>query len=109
MRLAHQTLIQINARFPHCGDPLSGSAPTGRDADGRADAMEPEFSDVVVGVMMTVFGGAGLFLAAGSHDDAMTVFGFSLMGFAVLFVGGLIKGFYDRRDAAFAAQAAHHD
>jgi hypothetical protein len=38
----------------------------------------------------------------------MTVFGFSLMGFAVLFVGGLIKGFYDRKDAALA-KASHHE
>jgi uncharacterized membrane protein len=71
-------------------------------------SMDPEPGDVAVGLMMTVFGFAGLFLAAGSHDDEMTVFGFSLMGFAVLFVGGLIKGFYDRKDAALA-KASHHE
>jgi hypothetical protein len=56
--------------------------------------LEP--GDWAVGVMMTVFGFAGLFLAAGARDDEMVVFGWSLVGFAVAFVFGLINRHFAR-------------
>ena len=58
--------------------------------------MEVEPGDIAVGIMMTVFGFAGLFLAAGSLDDAMFVFGISLVVFSFAFVLGLIRRHYDR-------------
>lgn len=66
--------------------------------------MDRQAGDVAVGMMMTAFGFVGLLLASGARDDEMYLFGFSLTGFAVLFVAGLIKGHYDRADAH--AQAA---
>ena len=64
--------------------------------------MEKDPGSVAVGVMMVVFGIAGLLLASGAHDDEMYVFGFSLAGFAFLFVFGLVKRHYDNRDQAHA-------
>jgi len=60
--------------------------------------MEKDPGRVPVGVMMVVFGIVGLLLASGAHDDEMYVFGFSLAGFAFLFVFGLVKRHYDLRD-----------
>ena len=65
--------------------------------------MESNMSDLVVGLMMAVFGLIGLFLAAGAADAEMYVFGLALCGFAVVFDFGLIKRHYDRRDYARAA------
>ncbi len=71
--------------------------------------MENDVSDLVVGLMMAVFGLLGLFLVAGAADDEMYVFGLALCVFAVLFDFGLIKRHYDRRDAMLAAarETAH--
>ena len=71
--------------------------------------MESNISDMVVGLMVAVFGLIGLFLIAGAADVEMNVFGYSLTGFAVCFDFGLIRRHYDRRDAAQAAarQPAH--
>ncbi len=60
--------------------------------------MDSEIGDTIVGIMMGVFGLVGLILASGAHDDEMYVFGWALTGFSVLFIFGLIKGHYDRRD-----------
>jgi len=57
-------------------------------------------SDVVVGLLVTVLGLVGLFMASGARDDEIYIFGLSLAGFAVLFVFGLIRGHFDRLDAA---------
>jgi hypothetical protein len=65
--------------------------------------MESSAGDLIVGVMMAVFGLIGLFLAAGAADVEMYIFGLGLSGFAVCFDFGLIKRHYDRRDAAQAA------
>jgi hypothetical protein len=64
--------------------------------------MESNMSDLVVGLMMAVFGLIGLFLAAGAADAEMYVFGLALSGFAVVFDFGLIKRHHDRRDYARA-------
>jgi hypothetical protein len=64
--------------------------------------MENTVSDIVVGLMMAVFGLIGLFLIAGAADAEMYVFGFALSAFAVCFDFGLIRRHYDRRDAVRA-------
>jgi hypothetical protein len=73
--------------------------------------MREQLSDWLVGVMMSTFGLTGLLLASGARDDEMTVFGFSLAGFAVCFVMGLLRRHYDERDALkhmqMVAAAAH--
>lgn len=71
--------------------------------------MNEQASDWAVGILMSTLGLVGLILASGARDDEMTVFGFALVGFAVLFVGGLIRRHYDERDAARAAKAAGHE
>jgi hypothetical protein len=72
--------------------------------------MESNVSDMVVGLMMAVFGLIGLFLVAGAADDEMYLFGISLSVFAVLFDFGLIRRYYDRRDAVRAVvREATHD
>ncbi len=62
--------------------------------------MESGTSDLIIGLMMALFGLIGLFLAAGAMDAEMYVFGLSLTGFAVVFDFGLIKRHFDRQDAA---------
>ena len=64
-------------------------------------------SDVIVGLMMAVFGLIGLFLAAGAADDEMYVFGLSLAAFAACFEFGLIKRYFDRSEAIISASAEH--
>jgi len=61
--------------------------------------MDIELSDLIVGLLMTVFGLLGLILAAGATDIEIYVFGLSLAGFAVVFVIGLIRRHYDKQDA----------
>jgi len=65
--------------------------------------MESNVSDIVVGLMMAVFGLIGLFLVAGAADSEMYVFGLGLTGFAICFDFGLLRRHYDRRDMARAA------
>lgn len=64
--------------------------------------MNTDWSDIIVGLMMAVFGLIGLFLIAGAADDEMYVFGLSLTGFAICFDFGLLKRHFDRRDHALA-------
>jgi membrane protease YdiL (CAAX protease family) len=61
--------------------------------------MKIEASDLFVGILVTIFGLVGLLLASGATDDEMYVFGLSLTGFAIVFVFGLIRRHYDKRDA----------
>ena len=68
--------------------------------------MDIEPSDLIVGLLMTVLGVTGLFLASGALDDEMYVFGLSLAGFAALFVLGLIRRHFDRLEAARIAMRA---
>ncbi len=65
--------------------------------------MESNVSDIVVGLMMAVFGIVGLLLVAGAADSEMYIFGLSLAGFAVCFDFGLIKRRFDQSDAVLAA------
>ena len=58
--------------------------------------MDIEPSDLIVGLMMAVFGLIGLFLASGAIDDEMYVFGLSLVGFAVCFEFGLMRRHFDK-------------
>ena len=64
--------------------------------------MDTATSDFIIGIMVAIFGLIGLILAAGAVDNGIYVFGLSLLGFACLFNLGLIRAFYDRRDAARA-------
>lgn len=64
--------------------------------------MDTDWSEIIIGLMMAVFGLIGLFLSAGAMDDEMYVFGLSLTGFAVCFEFGLLKAHFDRRDLARA-------
>ncbi len=66
-----------------------------------------DVSDLIVGLMMAVFGLFGLFLISGAADAEMYIFGLALCGFAVLFDFGLIKRHYDRRDSVAAAAREH--
>ena len=68
--------------------------------------MDIEPSDLIMGLLMTVFGVTGLFLASGAFDNEMYVFGLSLAVFAAVFDIGLIRRHFDRLDAAQKA-AAH--
>ena len=64
--------------------------------------MDIEPSDLIVGLMMLVFGVVGLILAAGAVDDEIYVFGLSLFAFACAFLFGLVRHHYDRQHAARA-------
>ncbi len=70
--------------------------------------MESNVSDLIVGLMMAVFGLIGLFLVAGAADAEMYVFGLALCAFAVVFDFGLIKRHFDRRRRESAAAAREH-
>jgi hypothetical protein len=69
--------------------------------------MESNVSDLVVGLMMAVFGVIGLFLVAGAADSEMNIFGLALSAFAVCFDLGLIRRHFDQRDAVLAAAREH--
>jgi len=69
--------------------------------------MESNVSDLIVGLMMAVFGLIGLLLVSGAADAEMYIFGLGLTGFAVLFDFGLIKRYYDRRDAVRVVVQEH--
>ncbi len=58
--------------------------------------MDIEPSDLIVGLLMAVFGVIGLILASGAMDDEMYVFGLSLFGLAAVFLLGLIRRHFDR-------------
>ena len=61
--------------------------------------MDIEPSDLIVGLLMAVFGLVGLILASGAMDNEMYVFGLSLFGFTCLFVLGLLRRHFDRLEA----------
>jgi hypothetical protein len=78
------------------GAPKSGARPMQPPSELQMDI---EVSDLIVGLLMTVFGLIGLILAAGATDDEMYVFGLCLAGFSVVFVIGLIRRHFDKQDA----------
>jgi hypothetical protein len=61
--------------------------------------MDIDPSDLIVGLMMTVFGLVGLILASGAMDNEMYVFGLSLFGFACVFDFGLLRRHFDRMES----------
>ena len=61
--------------------------------------MDFEPSDLIVGLLMAVFGLIGLILASGAMDSEMYVFGLSLFGFACVFDFGLLRRHFDRLEA----------
>lgn len=66
-----------------------------------------QLGDFVVGFMVLVLGILGLFVAAGALDIEMTIFGWSLVAFSVLFNLGLVKGHFDRQEAVRAEARDH--
>jgi hypothetical protein len=62
--------------------------------------MQVQASDIVVGLIMALFGLVGLFLASRALDDEMCVFGLSLAGFASLFIFGQIHRHFDEITAS---------
>jgi len=64
--------------------------------------MESGMGDFLVGAWIAILGFVGLFLAAGAADGEMSVFGWGLVIFAVLFDFNLIKRHFDKVDAARA-------
>jgi hypothetical protein len=68
--------------------------------------MNIEASDLIVGLMMLVFGLVGLVLGAGAVDNEMYVFGLALFVFACVFIIGLVRSHFDRREAALLAARA---
>jgi hypothetical protein len=79
--------------------------PSNLGCDRKEKHMESNVGDLVVGLMMAVFGLIGLFLVAGAADNEMYVFGMSLAGFAVCFEFGLIRRHFDRQEARRPAVA----
>ena len=69
--------------------------------------MDIDPSDLIVGLVMTVLGVTGLFLASGALDGEMYLFGLSLAGFAAVFVLGLIRRHFDRLEAVRVRTADH--
>jgi hypothetical protein len=66
-----------------------------------------EVSDIVIGLLVLVLGFVGLVLASGALDNEMYVFGLSLAGFSLLFEFGLIRRYFDRKDAARIRSGEH--
>jgi hypothetical protein len=69
--------------------------------------MDIAVSDLIVGLIVSILGLLGLLLAAGATDDGIYIFGLSLTGFAVIFVLGLIRRHYDKRDQ-LRSGGGHH-
>lgn len=65
--------------------------------------MNEEISNAVVGALAGVLGLLGLFLIARAHDSEMSVFGYGLAAFGVLFVFGRISDHYNQKEARAAA------
>lgn len=62
--------------------------------------MRVQASDIIVGLMVAIFGVVGLVLASRAWDIEMTIFGFSLAGFAVLFILGQIRRHFNTLENA---------
>ncbi len=71
-----------------------------RGFSGDKAGMNMDPSDLIVGVMMAIFGLIGLVGASGAMDNGIFVFGMSLFVFSVLFIFGLIKRAFDRAEEA---------
>jgi hypothetical protein len=69
--------------------------------------MDIEPSDLIVGLLVAALGLAGLIVASGAWDDEMFVFGLSLFVFACLFVLGLVRRHFDKREAVCAEIRRH--
>ncbi len=74
-----------------------------RDATTGGEA----FGDWFTGVMMSLFGLVGLVMAVGARDIEIAVFGWSLAGFAVVFIGGLVRQRFTSKQRA-VAPGGHH-
>ena len=57
-------------------------------------------SDLIIGVLMGIFGMVGLVLASGATDDQIYVFGLSLFAYGFLFILHLVRRHFNRAEAA---------
>ncbi len=64
-------------------------------------------SEWFTGVMVAVFGVIGLLMAGGARDIEIFIFGISLLGFAVVFIAGLIRRHFDISERAAAKERTH--
>ena len=70
--------------------------------------MDEDPGELLVGLMMAVFGIVGLLLSAHARDDEMFVFGLSLAGFSAAFILGLIRVHYDHEAPEVLPRTARH-
>ena len=69
---------------------------------------EESIGALVIGVLMVVFALIGLMLASHALDIEMSIFGWSLAAFSVIFLFGLIRRYFDEESAAKAEGVRHH-
>ena len=69
--------------------------------------MGERVSTLLVGILMAALGFLGLVMASGARDAEIAVFGWSLTGFAAIFVAGLLRS-RSRETAAVKAKVAGH-
>lgn len=65
------------------------------------EAAPERIGDRVLSILLVVFGAIGLTLGLGAKDIEILIFGWSLLGFSVIFLAGLLRGW-----AASAAPAS---
>ncbi len=64
---------------------------------------------LVMGMMMSLLGILGVFFAARAQDVEISIFGFSLLAFAIMFVFGLLRQHYDTVDSHAPAARYNED
>lgn len=69
---------------------------------------EENIGALVVGALVVVFALIGLMLASHALDIEMSIFGWSLAAFSLIFLFGLIRRYFDRESAAKAGGTRHH-
>jgi hypothetical protein len=64
-------------------------------------------SEWIFGLLMALLGVLGLIMAGGARDTEILVFGVSLAGFSLAFIGGLIRRRVGARSAAVREPKPH--
>jgi hypothetical protein len=64
-------------------------------------------SEWFTGLFMAVLGLIGLLMAGGARDIEISVFGFSLLGFSLAFIAGLMRRHFNDRARAAAIGRGH--
>jgi uncharacterized membrane protein len=71
------------------------------------ETMQEQRSAWIMAAIMSVCGVVGLVLGLGARDSEMAIFGWSLVLMAVLFVAGLARGGFGKREAARIEARTH--